>query len=635
MKHKKVLKILFIACVFGVISLPFAGMAWNETTEPIGNEKMAAFPSLDRDSAGEYLSDLGDWFEDHFAYRPELVTLDAKIKNALFGTSSQDSVITGSDSWLYYSATLDDFQHTDEVSDRELFNEAHNVALLEESVESTGAKFLFTIAPNKNTLCGEHMPERCQKIENEKSDFERLIPYLQSEGVSYVDLTGVLTDENGKGLYYQGDSHWNETGAVNVYNTLLDAAGTEYEDYGDVTPVSTDDYQGDLVQMLYPASEMAPVETQFHYLNESDETWTYENVATRPDEDRIETLNTQGSGSLLMWRDSFGNSLLKYFAQTYENALFVKTEPIDEADFQDTKRDLVIFEKVERHLPTLAEVPAQMTGARRDLDVSKAADHSDSDSTMAQQTIGTMLSITGSVDPSCIGKEGRIFVEVTDDTYSDVYEAFPVSTKDTDFGYQLYLDPASLQGDVQGIRVFAEQDDGSLALVLDESGGTPVKISQYENERQIAAKKAAEEKKKKEEEAAKKKAEELKKKQEEEAKKKAEEEKKKQEEEEAKKQEEEQAAAAKSQSKAQQSSQSTASGSSNTGSASAAPVQTQPDTSSAAASTEPAAPEPEPAPTTPAEPYIVSKTYIEDCGQDSGYYDILYSDGHHEYVDAQ
>ena len=34
-----------------------------------------------------------------------------------------------------------------------------------------------------------------------------------------------------------------------------------------------------------------------------------------------------------------------------------------------------------------------------------------------------------------------------------------------------------------------------------------------------------------------------------------------------------------------------------------------------------------------AEKTVLSKTYVEDCGQDTGYWDILYSDGTHEYID--
>ena len=30
----------------------------------------------------------------------------------------------------------------------------------------------------------------------------------------------------------------------------------------------------------------------------------------------------------------------------------------------------------------------------------------------------------------------------------------------------------------------------------------------------------------------------------------------------------------------------------------------------------------------------VSRTFIEDCGSDSGYWDITYSDGTHEYIDV-
>ena len=73
--------------------------------------------------------------------------MDAMIKAELFEVSSVSDVIVGKNGWLYYTATLDDFQHRNLGSDRMLFNIAHNLLLMQQYTESMGKQFLFHVFP--------------------------------------------------------------------------------------------------------------------------------------------------------------------------------------------------------------------------------------------------------------------------------------------------------------------------------------------------------------------------------------------------------------------------------------------------------------------------------------------------------
>ena len=48
--------------------------------------------------------------------------------------------------------------------------------------------FVFTVAPNKNSLYGENMPYYDSLKVDEENNLARLVPFLEKEGVSYVDL---------------------------------------------------------------------------------------------------------------------------------------------------------------------------------------------------------------------------------------------------------------------------------------------------------------------------------------------------------------------------------------------------------------------------------------------------------------
>lgn len=438
-----------------MLILPAAAMPVRESSEPIGNQMPADAPRL-RDGDGRFnvhvLEEFGDWFEDRFAFRPELVAADSKIKSKLFNVSSQDSVIEGTDGWLYYEATVDDFQHRNEVSERKLFNEAHNMALMQEYTELLGKQFIFTIAPNKNSLYGQNMPSRYQVRVAEKSDAERLIPYLHSEGVNYADLYSLFSESDGPALYYKRDSHWNETGAVMVYNTLMDAAGKEHESYHDITPAVTDDYVGDLEKMLCPVG--GRTETKLTYLPEDERLYEYATDTVSVEENEIETRNPSREGSLLMYRDSFGNSLLPYFAQEYGHAYFSKVVPYPMTDLVTAAPDTVIVEKVERHLPTLSEVPPLMSAPVREVDFSKInSDGVRQDPSITVSPNGSYLEIRGVLPEQQTNT--RIFIAVTDAQNTSVFEAFCVSIGGNDFGFCADLPAMNLTGEIEKIQVIA------------------------------------------------------------------------------------------------------------------------------------------------------------------------------------
>lgn len=445
---------LYLLPMFCVLLLPGLGMIVRPTTQPIGNTVLAELPSLyleDGSFNREYLQQLGGYYEDHFAFRPEMVTADSVLKKEVFGISSQESVIAGTDGWLYYEATLDDFQHKNNVSDRILFNEAHNVRLMQEYVRQQGAEFVFTIAPNKNTLYPEHMPERYKIRYAKESDFDRLIPFLNAEGVNYVDLDALFR-ETPEVLYYARDSHWTEKGAVLAYNALLDAAEHPHETYEETEPWASQDYYGDLGAMLYPSG--AYPEEQLHYLDYP--VYAYVTETESVEENEIVTINPSAEGSLLMFRDSFGNSLLPYMAQVFYSASFSKTVPYRMTDAADGAADVVIVERVERHLPTLSSVAPLMPGILRDPETEGIMKPETPCAEAEQSVEGEYYVFTGKIDPDIAVVDARIYLELTDLSNTRCYEAFCTNTRDSDFAFTLYVPAAEIDTQVLKTRVLVQ-----------------------------------------------------------------------------------------------------------------------------------------------------------------------------------
>ena len=77
----------------------------------LGNRTLSAFPALKTEEGlnVNWLSDAGDYFQDHFAFRNELVTANALVNGKIFQVSTASGVIQGTDGWLYYKDSLDDY----------------------------------------------------------------------------------------------------------------------------------------------------------------------------------------------------------------------------------------------------------------------------------------------------------------------------------------------------------------------------------------------------------------------------------------------------------------------------------------------------------------------------------------------
>ena len=153
--------LIFTLLFFAVCLVPAAGLALGAESKAGANEVLAVRPALTKRDGSldpDYLPELADYVGDRFFLRREAVTARAKLSAALFHTSVTEDVILGRGGWLYYAPTLGDYTRTSRMSGREIWCAARTLYLLQENVESRGGRFLFTVAPNKNSLYSEAMP---------------------------------------------------------------------------------------------------------------------------------------------------------------------------------------------------------------------------------------------------------------------------------------------------------------------------------------------------------------------------------------------------------------------------------------------------------------------------------------------
>jgi len=354
---KKAFYIAFTAAFLGIALTVALGTLIFGPSKAGANEQLSPKPVLIREDGswnGDFLSDAAAWYSDRFFLRQELISLNNLLSAKIFRTSGSDSVILGENGWLYYADTLADYSFTNGSAD--VRGAANNLALMAEYCRENGKEFLFVMAPNKNSLYPENMPRRI--LQNSKNNRSALFGGLEAHGVPYVDLFAAFQEED-EVLYFAHDSHWNSKGAALGADLINEALGRQSAYYTDAF-AGESAHTGDLYSMLYPAFRDPEGNPVYSGTLE----FTYTGSGRSPDSITLETAG-QGTGRLLVYRDSFGNLLYPYLADSFGEAYFSRSTVYDltrEADF-------VVIELVERNLEYLLTYVPVMPSPVREVSI--------------------------------------------------------------------------------------------------------------------------------------------------------------------------------------------------------------------------------------------------------------------------
>lgn len=451
--------ILYVLLVFILLAVPFAGMLVTGASDSTEAEKrdLAPLPSVQTEDGSpnlSYAQDLGTYFEDHFAFRNALVSVNGRLKQLVAGTTPGDEIILGKDGWLFYSGTLDDYFRRDPMTPRELFIVAHNLRLMQDYCEQRGAKFVFVIAANKNSLYPQYMPGNYLEGTGQTNAMA-LIPYLDAAGVRYADMHAALAGSD-EILYYRTDSHWTDMGAALGFEHIMQVLGLPTPNFSAAPFVLRTDQQGDLEEMLLPQGKHFETCPRIEY--------DWQNDAPLDEEGReavlLSTHNPAASGSLVMYRDSFGTALVPFFAECFGQALFTRSFPYPLNDVNEQNATAVVVEKVERNLIDLAIRPAIMPPPLAEV---TATERKETSAEIRLRQEGSLIRIQGSVPEELIREDTLMYMDID----GTVYETF-LSTNEARGGNDFYLYIGKSQ---------LEQKPGNLQLMISDQNGTCIVTS--------------------------------------------------------------------------------------------------------------------------------------------------------------
>lgn len=335
--------IAFIALFLCVGIVLSCGMILFGESKAGANETLSGMPSLFVDGKlnDDFFSQLATYVNDRFFLRQELISANNWLSAKLFSVSGSDSVILGKNDWLYFESTLDDYMGVNALTERDIFAAANNVRLMQEYCESKGIKFAFMITPNKNSLYPENMPD--VGAYNPSLNANRMHKYFGEWGVGHVDLFKAFDIE--ETLYYPTDSHWNIKGAALAADKVNAFFNKNSDYYNQPFYTIKNGYTADLYSMAYPAFKGGTDEIVYGGV------WNYTSTTPNLRSDSI-IINTQSdnTGSIYVYRDSFGAKLYPFLADAYGSAEFSRNTVYD---LSGKDVDFMLIQLVERNIPWL------------------------------------------------------------------------------------------------------------------------------------------------------------------------------------------------------------------------------------------------------------------------------------------
>ncbi|MGN0369025.1 MAG: hypothetical protein ACI4EW_00585 [Butyrivibrio sp.] len=449
--NKKILKIVYVAVFFIACALPGV-MTFANKNEHIGNEQKVDIQNI---SYSNFSSVLDTWFSSSFGLRSEFIELNNRIRYNVFHQSGEDSVIVGKNGWLFYQSALHDYIGLDVISDAEAAKIVSILQIASDGVKEQQSMLIFVSPPNKMEIYGENMPYYCRES-GEDGNYELIMAALNDTDVRYVDLKKVLLEKKetaGMEIYHKTDSHWNNLGAAAAYDAIMEEAGITHTDYSQIAVSVRENFSGDLYGMLFPKGNQKDAQV---YFDIEDKFYYTSNFRTY-DDMLITTENDMGSGSVLMYRDSFGNALYSFFANDFETAEFSRAMPYDLTDVSG--KDVVVIELVERNLTNLLKYPPVVTAPVThmfDSDVQTTVLPGEASVKIEEKGDNVLITFSSEDIPSdCT----QMYVKITKDT-DTVYRAYP-SAEDGDGCF--YISGEELNG-YESISVIYETNGAYMEI---------------------------------------------------------------------------------------------------------------------------------------------------------------------------
>jgi len=361
-----VIAVLFVFSLF--IPMGFWLVQGDESFSEAEKRSLQDLPKLSVQSATTWCTAFDGYYQDHFGLREWLIHRYQREMSKRFGVSGVAVVIEGQEGWLYLADgdILDDFKGQLRFSDKEKRAFWQQLKTRQEWLKQQGSAYLFMIAPNKQSIYPEYLPEYFQELRGPSRLDDLLSAMPLHEMGPLLDIRKrLVVEKSDVRLYDRTDTHWNLRGAHMGYLALMEETGRQTEELR-FTALFEEESGGDLARLMGQKEsriEQSPLfETNLFSAVLREIEAPFAEMLALPQLNVVRTTKANRDMRVLVLHDSFFERLKPMVSETYGEVLYVwryydnaSMRFITEDKLRQLvdlyKPDLVIEELVERNLP--------------------------------------------------------------------------------------------------------------------------------------------------------------------------------------------------------------------------------------------------------------------------------------------
>jgi len=218
------------------------GTASGNVPVPQAASTKDAFPTYITTNSGKQLIhtysdrpvDAGEDTSKNYSYIPFLSTTnfpspDGEYNNAFAMIKDirpgliWNHVMVGYDGYMFYEDTKEDFLGTSVLNGSVYERAKEMLESSQEWAEQHGMKFYIVIAPNKNTVYPNYMPDGYSIASYRR--YDQFVKLINDAGITAVDLRSAMAQSvqasPQKNLYYKYDTHWNNHAGFIAYQETM------------------------------------------------------------------------------------------------------------------------------------------------------------------------------------------------------------------------------------------------------------------------------------------------------------------------------------------------------------------------------------------------------------------------------